>query len=232
MKTSVAAGVAIALLGATGCAETRTLGPVDASIPVKSTAEQASTGGASEGPGSLSHAEDKQFCLSHECVANFSDGHGAVVQCGDGDWSHSGGLSGACSSHGGEQAGRTSASGAAEGRSSPVDDGGALLALNHYWSAIRDHGFSAAYGYLAPGMAGMTEAQFVASEEQANIADAQFHGGVTASSGSSATIQVVSLVTHDGQFGCRAWSGSYQMTHEGGHWRIAHAALTPSSCSG
>jgi hypothetical protein len=55
-----------------------------------------------EGPGSTSHAGDDQFCSTHTCIPNFANGNGSVVQCADGDWSHSGGLSGACSDHGGE----------------------------------------------------------------------------------------------------------------------------------
>jgi hypothetical protein len=42
------------------------------------------------------------FCDTHSCIDNFYDGHGYIVQCNDGMWSHSGGLSGACSYHGGE----------------------------------------------------------------------------------------------------------------------------------
>ena len=57
---------------------------------------------ASEGPGSTSHAADAEFCSTHGCIANFPNGNGYVVQCADGEWSHSGGLSGACSDHGGE----------------------------------------------------------------------------------------------------------------------------------
>lgn len=56
-----------------------------------------------EGPGSSSHATDAQFCSTHECIENFGSGHGYIVQCADGQWSHSGGLSGACSDHGGER---------------------------------------------------------------------------------------------------------------------------------
>lgn len=55
-----------------------------------------------EGPGSTSHAGDAQFCSTHTCIPNFPNGNGSVVQCADGEWSHSGGLSGACSDHGGE----------------------------------------------------------------------------------------------------------------------------------
>lgn len=43
-----------------------------------------------------------RFCLTHSCIANFGNGHGTIVQCNDGEWSHSGGLPGACSYHGGE----------------------------------------------------------------------------------------------------------------------------------
>jgi hypothetical protein len=55
-----------------------------------------------EGPGSFSHATDAQFCSTHTCIENFPNGNGSIVQCDDGEWSHSGGLSGACSDHGGE----------------------------------------------------------------------------------------------------------------------------------
>ena len=55
-----------------------------------------------EGPGSFSHATDAQFCSTHTCIENFPNGSGSIVQCADGEWSHSGGLSGACSDHGGE----------------------------------------------------------------------------------------------------------------------------------
>jgi hypothetical protein len=42
------------------------------------------------------------FCTTHTCIPNFPNGNGYIVQCADGEWSHSGGLSGACSDHGGE----------------------------------------------------------------------------------------------------------------------------------
>lgn len=56
-----------------------------------------------EMPGSASHASDDEFCSTHECIENFPNGNGTIVQCADGEWSHSGGLSGACSDHGGEE---------------------------------------------------------------------------------------------------------------------------------
>jgi hypothetical protein len=49
-------------------------------------------------------ASGSGFCANHTCIANFDNGHGYIVQCADGEWSHSGGESGACSDHGGETA--------------------------------------------------------------------------------------------------------------------------------
>jgi len=57
-----------------------------------------------EGPGSYSHATDAQFCSTHKCIAYFPHGRGTIVQCVDGEWSHSGGIQGACSYHRGETA--------------------------------------------------------------------------------------------------------------------------------
>jgi hypothetical protein len=42
------------------------------------------------------------FCTTHECIPSFDEGNGSIVKCEDGEWSHSGGLPGACSWHGGE----------------------------------------------------------------------------------------------------------------------------------
>jgi hypothetical protein len=42
------------------------------------------------------------FCSTHSCIPSFYSGGGTIVQCADGEWSHSGGLSGACADHGGE----------------------------------------------------------------------------------------------------------------------------------
>jgi hypothetical protein len=41
------------------------------------------------------------FCATHDCIPNFDEGNGYVVQCEDGTWSQSGGIQGACSYHGG-----------------------------------------------------------------------------------------------------------------------------------
>jgi hypothetical protein len=46
-------------------------------------------------------AEDPGFCDTHDCIPNFDNGNGSIVQCADGTYSHSGGIQGACSHHGG-----------------------------------------------------------------------------------------------------------------------------------
>jgi len=60
-------------------------------------------GGADWSLSSGSTSSAANFCSSHSCIPNFPNGHGSVVQCVDGTWSHSGGIQGACSDHGGEQ---------------------------------------------------------------------------------------------------------------------------------
>ncbi len=107
---------------------------------------------------------------------------------------------------------------------------GPLDAVNNYWSDIGAHNFGGAYGYVVPGSTGLSESQFVSSEEQANIENVQFHGQITSSSGSTASVEVVSLVTHDQQYGCRTWTGSYDMIEQGGGWLIERANLSPRSC--
>jgi hypothetical protein len=54
-----------------------------------------------EGPGSTSHATDSEFCATHDCIGSFTTEPGYIVQCSDGTYSHSGGISGSCSRHGG-----------------------------------------------------------------------------------------------------------------------------------
>jgi hypothetical protein len=52
-------------------------------------------------PSSPTTAAASDFCATHRCIASFSSGRGSVVQCADGQYSHSGGLPGVCSRHGG-----------------------------------------------------------------------------------------------------------------------------------
>jgi hypothetical protein len=50
---------------------------------------------------SPSAPETPGFCTTHACIPNYDNGNGTTVQCGDGTYSHSGGIQGACSHHGG-----------------------------------------------------------------------------------------------------------------------------------
>lgn len=113
-------------------------------------------------------------------------------------------------------------------QSSPA--GSPLSTLSSYWHAIGAHQFSIAYALLAPGAVSLTESQFVSGEQQAGIGSAKFSGTVASNSGSTGTVQVKSLITHDAQYGCRSWTGSYEMTDQGGSWQIEKASITPSSC--
>jgi hypothetical protein len=106
----------------------------------------------------------------------------------------------------------------------------ALAALSSYWQSIGRHDFAAAYADLAPGAVPQTEAQWVPIEEQTRIQSVRFEGHTVSSSGAEATVDVVSLVTQDTQFGCRDWTGAYQMINQGGRWLISRAEITPGSC--
>jgi hypothetical protein len=56
----------------------------------------------SSSPGSSSSAGNgATFCTTHRCIPSFGEGTGTIVQCADGEWSHSGGRPGVCSRHGG-----------------------------------------------------------------------------------------------------------------------------------
>jgi hypothetical protein len=107
---------------------------------------------------------------------------------------------------------------------------GPLKALDAYWAAIGAHRFLAATGYLLPGVLG-SPAAFVDSEQHEHIQSAQFQGHIRTTSGSGATVQVVSLITHDRQFGCRTWKGSYRMTRRAERWLIAGADIHPRPCA-
>jgi len=48
--------------------------------------------------------------------------------------------------------------------------------------------------------------------------------------GASATVDVAVLQTQGASTGCRAWSGDYQLAHQGPQWRIDHANLTDLGC--
>lgn len=126
----------------------------------------------------------------------------------------------AASTNGGADASSSSGAGATD----------PLTALTGYWQSIDAHQFSAAYSYLAPGSVTQSKAQFVSQEQHAGIQSATFSGHVTSNTGSVATVAVDSLTTNDTQFGCRNWSGSYQLSDQSGQWLVEQASITPSLC--
>jgi hypothetical protein len=105
-----------------------------------------------------------------------------------------------------------------------------LAALNDYWADIRDRDYIAAFGYFVPGALGLTESEFTSNQQRLGVSAVTFRGAVSASTPSSATVGVLSLVTHDREHGCRTWSGSYALVVEEGFWRILRAETTPKSC--
>lgn len=107
---------------------------------------------------------------------------------------------------------------------------GPLATVSAYWNSIGAHDFPAAYSDLVSGSVGLTESQFVSGEQQSGIQSISFTGRVASDDGSIATVNVDSLTTRDRQFGCRAWSGSYQLSNSGGQWLIEKASITPGPC--
>jgi hypothetical protein len=73
-------------------------------------------------------------------------------------------------------------------------------------------------------------AGIAAGERESHVESASFTGHVVSDDGSTATVDVDSLVTHQAG-GCTMWSGSYEFSMQQGQWLIAKAAISPGSCS-
>jgi hypothetical protein len=114
---------------------------------------------------------------------------------------------------------------------SAVAGAGPVAAVKTYWADIGAHRFGPAFFYLVPGTVEQTESQFVAGERQAGIISVSFSGRVVSEDAANATVAVSSLITHDHQFGCRSWSGSYDLASNEGQWQIVKASITPTSCN-
>ncbi|GAC1530509.1 MAG: hypothetical protein NVS2B6_18620 [Thermoleophilaceae bacterium] len=95
----------IAVLGAASPSDFKSLAPtyerVASSVAITCSNSSSSSSDSSGQPPTTSEAD---FCSTHQCIPNFPNGTGFIVQCNDGMWSHSGGRRGACSYHGGESA--------------------------------------------------------------------------------------------------------------------------------
>jgi hypothetical protein len=154
-----------------------------------------------------------------------------------------GALSG-CGSSGTSSSHKTSRASTSTRASSPTGSGspggkitrrrrrlGPLGTVERYWRDIRAGQYDAAFHYLASGSVPQTQAQFVSDERHAQIASVDFTGRVAGTTGSSATVTVSSLTTSDTQFGCRTWTGTYQLTKQGSEWLIGRASISPIPCS-
>lgn len=108
---------------------------------------------------------------------------------------------------------------------------GPLQTVERYWRDIEAGKYGAAFRYLAPGSVPQGQAQFVSDEQQAGIENVDFSGQLSARTGSSASVAVTSLTTTDAQFGCRNWTGSYELSKHGARWLIVRASIVPSQCS-
>lgn len=62
---------------------------------------RSSPASTSPSPATSATGTPAGFCTTHQCIASFDEGHGTIVRCADGEWSHSGGRPGVCSRHGG-----------------------------------------------------------------------------------------------------------------------------------
>jgi hypothetical protein len=104
--------VALALTGLSACSATDTGNSGNAGLATN-TGNSGDTGNTGNGgntgntgnegnTGNTGNTGSGGFCATHTCIANFANGTGYIVQCADGEWSHSGGRPGACSDHGGE----------------------------------------------------------------------------------------------------------------------------------
>ena len=111
------------------------------------------------------------------------------------------------------------------------DPAGALAAVNAYWRDVGDGNFAGAYNVVDPESDDQTEAQFAASERQDGVESARFSGRVESSSGTFATVDVVSLVVRSTQGGCQSWTGSYRMTDPLDAWLIQSADIVSQPCS-
>lgn len=109
---------------------------------------------------------------------------------------------------------------------------GPLQTVEHYWHAIASQNFKVAYRDLANGSVSQDETTFVSQEQQARISNATFSGSLTSATKTVAIVTVDSLTTTDAQYGCRRWSGNYQLTRLDGRWQIARASISPSPCQG
>lgn len=100
---------------------------------------------------------------------------------------------------------------------------GPSTSLELYWGDIDTGAYAKAWTYLSRGV--QSETAFVDGEKQNHPTNVELQGTLTGISSSHAAIVISHLITHDQRYGCRSWSGYYDMIRDANHWRIvAHTS--------
>jgi hypothetical protein len=100
--------------------------------------------------------------------------------------------------------------------------------IQHHFSLISQHDFSAAYALLAPSLQS-GESSWVASHRADGIYKVDVAVDATLNSADSATATVSRMTTLDAH-GCKNWSGSWGLSRISGQWRISEAHVTATPC--
>jgi hypothetical protein len=100
--------------------------------------------------------------------------------------------------------------------------------IQHHFSLITQHNFSAAYALLAPSLQ-TGESSWVEAHRADGIYNVNVAVDATLHSAESATATIVKMTTLDGH-GCKNWSGSWGLTKIGGQWRISESNLSSTTC--
>ena len=108
---------------------------------------------------------------------------------------------------------------------------GSVTALDSYWNDISDGEYAAAFGYLAPGAVNVSKAQFESNEQKAGISGVTFSAQLASSTPTTATVDVTELRTVDAEYGCRDWTGSYEMSFQRNSWLIDRSNIAPRACN-
>ena len=122
----------------------------------------------------------------------------------------------------------TTATSTATSSASAPTTSGPIAAVDNYWNDIDAGDFADAWTYLAPGIT--PQSAFVAGENEVGVESAIFSGYLESRSATSAVIGVSSLQTIDHKYGCRTWTGTYQIVFGSDEWLIARADIVPSAC--
>lgn len=100
--------------------------------------------------------------------------------------------------------------------------------IQHHFSLISEHNFSAAYALLAPSLQ-TGESSWVAAHREDGIYKVNVAVDAKLNSSDSATARIVKMTTLDSH-GCKNWSGSWGLSKIGGQWRIGESNISSTAC--